>query len=243
MTQILNDAIKAWPAFLTLALVLLPSVITGLTAYPRTKFWLSTLLDFLSVLAHKDSPGTLKPPLTLCKPPPIVGIQLATPQGPANKGFVRWPFWLLLLLLARPAHAQIFSAGASLPMLEVQSDKLHPVVFAPGLGVDAAVGLFQFEALGKGWDALDLSVQLFGNAPGALQAALIVGTLNNLIGIGVAVPLLVTDGSGALQGSFTVYPVLSLSIPIAFGPFSPPTGIDQGARGLVRGGTVYFGAP
>lgn len=152
---------------------------------------------------------------------------------------------LLALIVAGSARAQvtpIFSAGASLPMLEFAADKTHPVQFAPGLGVEGAVGLFQFAALGHSWDALDLSAQAFGNAPGAFQVAALIGTLNNLIAIGAAVPLFASDGSGALQGAFHVYPVLSLNIPIAFGPFSPPTGIETGPNALPRGGTLFLGA-
>jgi hypothetical protein len=156
---------------------------------------------------------------------------------------MKWLALLPLLFSCEPAFAQVLSAGASLPMIEVQSDKLHPVQFAPGLGVEGAVGFFQTEFLGKQWDLLDLSAQLFGDAPGSFQAAALVGTLNNMIAIGVGIPLFSSDGSGAFQGAFHAYPVLSLSIPIALGPYSPPTGVDQGALGLPRGGTLYLGAP
>ena len=144
-----------------------------------------------------------------------------------------------LALLASMATTQVFSAGASLPMIEVQADKLHPLQFAPGLGIEGAVGFFQFEAVGKSWDALDLSVQLFGAAPGTFQVAGLVGTLNNLIAIGVAFPLLASDGSGALQGQGHAYPVLSLSIPISFGQ-APSVPGAPGVEGLQRGGTLFL---
>lgn len=60
-----------------LSLSLIPSIITGLSLSPKTEAgatWLKnawnkvkTVLDFLSILTHKDAPGTLQMPLKLNK--------------------------------------------------------------------------------------------------------------------------------------------------------------------------------
>jgi hypothetical protein len=151
-------------------------------------------------------------------------------------------------LVSVAAQAQVVSSGPSLPMLEF-TGATHPVQFAPGLGYELSLGLLQFGLLGQQWDALDLSVQVFGSAlqspngdpAGSLQVAACVGTLNNLIAVGAAVPLYGGPSGGAFQGAAHVYPVLSLSIPIAWGPYSPPVGVTEGPAGLPRGGTLYFG--
>lgn len=161
-------------------------------------------------------------------------------QTPRAKRLALPALALAVLAVAAPARAQYISAGASLPMLEFQPGQTHPVQFAPGIGAMGAVGFFPIALLGEQWDLLDFSAQVFGSAPGALQVAALVGTLNNILAIGAAVPLYDANGNGAFQGALHVYPVLSLNIPIATGPYSPPTGIEQGALGLRRGGTVYL---
>lgn len=70
MSQYLIDA-KPW---LILAAALLPTLITGLTQYPRVDGFLKGLLnvlDALSIVSHSDSPGTFK--VGLSRPPPVVG--------------------------------------------------------------------------------------------------------------------------------------------------------------------------
>ncbi len=52
----------------------IPSLITALTKYPQAGGVvkaLQTILDLLSALTHKDSPGTLKLPLSVSTPPMI----------------------------------------------------------------------------------------------------------------------------------------------------------------------------
>lgn len=157
----------------------------------------------------------------------------------------------LAALCALTARAQVsVSSGPSLPMLEFTGGT-HPVSFAPGIGYELSFGFAQFAWLTQQWDALDLSVQLFGNAlasqngdpAGSLQVAACVGTLNNVLAIGAAVPLYGGPGGGAFQGSTHVYPVLSINIPVEWAPYSPPVGIQEGPGGLPRGGTLYLGGP
>jgi hypothetical protein len=50
----------------------IPSMITALTPYPKADGFVKVLkvfLNFLSVLTHYDSPGTMKAPLTMSKAP------------------------------------------------------------------------------------------------------------------------------------------------------------------------------
>ena len=164
---------------------------------------------------------------------------------------------LFACFLASSAHAQTFSAGLSVPLLEIQPGNTHPVAFAPGAGVQANLNLFPATVGGMETDLLDISAILFANAPGAMQAALTVGTLGGLICVGVAVPLYAADGSGAFQGQAHAYPVLGGSIPFDLGsaptpgatgaptggPPPPPTTVPPPPAVVVhpRLGTVYFG--
>lgn len=57
---------------LGIAVVVLPALITALARYPRAKGLVAVLqvaCDVLSILTHKDSPGTVKLPLTRSQPP------------------------------------------------------------------------------------------------------------------------------------------------------------------------------
>lgn len=58
-----------WPTILSITLAVLPSLITGASNYPRTASILRILLDALSVVAHRDSPHSLKFPLTRSRAP------------------------------------------------------------------------------------------------------------------------------------------------------------------------------
>ena len=156
-----------------------------------------------------------------------------------------------LLLFSVPAKAQVWSAGLSLPMLEFQGGATHPVEFAPGAGAMVSVGFLQRALFGQQWDLLDVSATAFGTAlstpggttAGQLQLGLEIGTFNNILAIGVATPLYGPDGIGVFQGSFKAFPLLTINLPIALAPYSPPTGIYQGASGLPRGGTLYVLSP
>ena len=234
-----------WPFVLTVLAAMssfVSTLITACTPYPRVETLLHTIVGLLSWVQHWDVGGLSAPGLKLRKP----GEKTPAGGKPISLGAV---LFVASVLSAHSARADVsLSSGPSIPMLEF-TGSAHPVSFAPGLGYELSLGFFQFAAMGQQWDALNLSAQLFGNAldapngdpAGSLQVAACVGTLNNLIAIGVAVPLYGGPGGGAFQGEGHVYPVLSLSIPIAFGPFSPPVGVVEGAAGLPRGGTIYFG--
>jgi hypothetical protein len=94
-------AVAHQEAVTTFLLVLIPSLITGLTPYPKAGGAISFLrlaLNVLSVLSHHDSPGTFKLPLTVSKTPDSVTgrvVDLDPPQG-----FVRLPLLAAVAILA-----------------------------------------------------------------------------------------------------------------------------------------------
>lgn len=70
----MTTIVAHWPAILTVLLIVLPSIATGLSKYPKTKgvgAAIKVLLDRLSVLSHADAAGTFKHPLTRSKKPPV----------------------------------------------------------------------------------------------------------------------------------------------------------------------------
>src|SRR5579859_3972298 len=68
------------------AIATLPSVIVALTPYPQVQTFVVRVLNALSILAHKDSPGTLKLPLTMSRPPEVVGGALPAVRGGKSAG-------------------------------------------------------------------------------------------------------------------------------------------------------------
>lgn len=69
-----------------IAVVVLSSVLTGLTAYPQASGAVSVLrklIALLSLVEHYDGPGSLKLPLLPAQPPPVLGssVKGAPPRG------------------------------------------------------------------------------------------------------------------------------------------------------------------
>jgi hypothetical protein len=278
MNQVHNAiaALFSWIAnhqavLIPLALLVVNDLKNALSTYPKAETVLGILSDLLSWHQNSDSPGTLKLPFTRSTNPrkpdkpstavvgnggAVAGVKLEKPSAeiatpnPSHKA-VRVLITLASVFIAETASAQVLSTGATLPMLEFQSDNTHPVQFAPGAGAMLSLGLLQTGLGGQQWDLLDFSVSLFGTAlatptgapAGQLQFGLEVGTLNNIIAVGAATPLYGPDGIGVFQGSFKVYPLLTLNLPVSLAPYSPPVGIAEGPAGLPRGGTLYLLAP
>jgi hypothetical protein len=220
VTDLINSSIK-WSPFEISALGLLKQ-----------------LLDRASIHTNSDSPGTLKLPFTRSAPPAIVGapVQGSSGQVPIGKiGAIA-----IALLVAGSASAQTFSAGLSVPLLEIQPGNTHPVEFAPGAGAQANLGLFPETIAGEEADMLVFGAALFASAPGALQVAALVGTFNNIVCIGLAVPLYASDGSGVTQGSFHVYPVLGGQIPFDLGSAPEPSVAGAAGGKPRRFGTIYL---
>lgn len=68
----LKWAVDNWQNIAAFLVVVLPALITGLSKFPKADGFAATLrrfLAFLSVVTPKDSPGSLKPPLTPAVPP------------------------------------------------------------------------------------------------------------------------------------------------------------------------------
>ena len=242
----------SWPTWLGIAVAALPSLITALTPYPKVEGFLKQLLQILnlfSILVHKDSPSTLKLPLTFSRPPAGQPVKYGRPSVAAAAVI------FLGIFCSGSAHAQaVISTGPSLSLLEYRTGYVHPVTVAPGLGYQLNIGLFQREIFGESWDLLDFSFDLFGTAisnpqgaqAGDLSVSALICTLNSVFCLGVGTDIAGPNG-GIVSGwtaKNNLFPVLSFSIPIEWSaPTSPPIGIEQGARGLKRGGTVYMGSP
>lgn len=307
LTLALTFEAAHWQAQLALAVTQLPSIIVALTPYPKEQGLAKKVLqvlNLLSFLVHKDSPGTLKFPFLQSPPPGVIGSKLGA--APAPRGYAI-PWLLFVLVLGLPLllvaavwawargvetypemkrrwrrgegsagglraavlvlclgalsglcscaaitssqwGAPIFSSGPSLQLVEVSPSNPHPLQLAAGAGYSVALGEGQVAIGGKQWDLLDVSLQVLGSVispsggpAGALQVAPMLGTMNDMFAIGPILTPYAADGSGFLQGgrpgtSWGIH----LSFPIGLGPYAPPTGIEHGARGLPRGGTLYL---
>lgn len=159
------------------------------------------------------------------------------------------------LLLARPARAEInlgslaVSYGPSIPLIEYAPNNPHPTSVASGAGLMGSVEFTNLSLvlLGKSYNMLALDGFAFGSIAsgpsgasyGQLQLAAAVTTLNSLIGIGWGHGVL--DSSGAVP-SGPGFLVVMLSFNFALAPMSPPVGVEQGAEGLPRGNTLFFGS-
>lgn len=152
---------------------------------------------------------------------------------------IRWAV-TILALLAGSAEAQTFSAGLSVPLLEFQPGQTHPVAFAPGAGVEASVSFFPTTIDGEEADLLAISGIAFASAPGSFQLGLTLGTFNDLLCLGAAVPLYTSTNGGAAQGSFHVYPLLGGNLTFDLG--SPPPELVAGTENpkKKRFGVIYL---
>jgi hypothetical protein len=95
-------ALAHGPAIAAVLLLALPTLITGLSEYPKAAgmvSFLKVVLNLLSVLTHKDSPGTFKLPLTLSQPPASDLTELKP------RGFARLEFLFIVALLSLGAAA------------------------------------------------------------------------------------------------------------------------------------------
>ena len=184
-----------------------------LSAFPGAPKWLKVVAAFLADIFPNPALPSVRAQLRA----PAKSGSTVTLASTLKIGV------LFFALTASVAHAQVFTAGLSVPLLEFQPGNTHPVAFAPGAGLAAGVGFFPAVILGDTAEMLDISADLFANAPGSLQVAVTLGTFNNLICAGVAVPLYSSLGGGAAQGSFNVYPVIGGTVPIDLG--SPPASV------------------
>lgn len=157
-----------------------------------------------------------------------------------------------MLLVSSPARASgiDWSAGPSVPFLEYDFHGAHPVSIAPGAGVQLSITHDSLKRafFGKSWDLVDLQLAGFGSVLsktsgeqfGALSAMVGVSFLSSLVSVGVGKHVLSADQSFTAGGWFLA---LALNFNFALSPQAPPTGIEQGAAGLPRANTLYFGSP
>ena len=121
--------------FAATLIIVLPSIIRGAKDYPRVQNWLSVLLDLLSVLQPKDSPGTFKAPLTRATPPGAI-LDDTGKNGPGAP-----PVKAVLLVLlglglasscchsAQCKKAEQVIVDCTAAALKAQSSALMPKVF------------------------------------------------------------------------------------------------------------------
>lgn len=120
----LQSVLSAWPIWAPILTVVIASLVTRLTPYPKAGGVVTALrvvLDVLSVLTHKDSPGTFQLPVVQRSQPPEGKLELPPPSVP--------PVVALLALLALPRLAH-----ADLPAAEVRAlppAAAEPVVSEP----------------------------------------------------------------------------------------------------------------
>ena len=155
---------------------------------------------------------------------------------------------IVCLTLFRPAPAMAgfdYAVGPTIPLVKLDFDSKVQSSVAPGAGLQLSItnDIFKKEFIGKSWDLLDLDLMAFGTLVnqngsqfGQLAAAAGFATLSSLLFVGAGPNVLGPD-----QGKW--FMVFALSFNFALSPAAPPVGIAQGAPGLVRGNTLYFGAP
>jgi hypothetical protein len=212
---------------------LLSNLFPGVAAFAQADGWLKVaigwalaLLDRLSVLPK------------LPKPAPKALMALALPLLMAGS-----------LFIGGRADAQVMaSSGPTIPLMQVRPGNPHPVSLAPGAGYQLSLTLPQFQRAigGRAWDLLDFNLMAFGSAVssasgetfGALSVAAGLCSLSSLVCLGLGHD--VATAPGMRPGWFGLF---ALSINFAMAPEAPPVGVAQGAHGLTRANTLYFGAP
>lgn len=134
--------LAAWPYLLPLAIVLIASLVTRLTPYPRAAgvvTGLRVLLDVLSFLQHRDSPNTWQWPIFDRSTPPA-GLELPpVPELPRAAGGAAFALALLSAWMAHPmpAHAEPPTAAPAAATERPQLRAPLPVVEAPATAAPA----------------------------------------------------------------------------------------------------------
>ncbi len=123
---------------------------------------------------------------------------------------------------------------------------------AAGAGYQLEHSWFPTSIDGKDFDWLSVGLALFISGSSAQGMPIVDGSIAlevgilNLVQLGFGIDLL-QDFGGTTTGVFVgnvgkqnLFFLLAVHFDIAGGPYSPPVGIEQGAKGLPRGGELDF---
>lgn len=233
---------------LAVALVALNTVLTVVIAkWANAPKWLRVVQGLLADIITNipGVPGS-QTHTAINYQPPVIGQPVKTSAGSTPIGKIT--VIALALFLAGSAHAQVVSSGPSLAFMELRPGYAHPVQIGAGAGYQLSVGFFPTLVLNQEADLLDLGGTIYGSlvsapsgaAAGSLSLALFVGTLNEIVAIGIAEDLIPAAGNIL---STPPYAVLMFNpLRIAFG--SPPSSNAAGAEGVSsvhRFATLYLG--
>lgn len=138
------------PVIAAMLVALLPSVITGLTNFPQAgeaTAVLKIVFSFLSLLTHKDAPGTFKLPLT----PHADPSDAAPAAGPPGNADLRF----LGILTLSAAGVVVFFAACSLWRPTLKADEVDCAEEAVAAAAEKAVPGVAAAVMseGDGWEA------------------------------------------------------------------------------------------
>lgn len=147
-------------------------------------------------------------------------------------------------------NSVLWSVGPTIPFLLYTPGQKHPVSILSGAGMQLSFTLPQLQVafFGRAWDMIDLTLMAFGSLVtrndgqqfGALSAAVALCTMSSMLCIGPFKQIM-DAGQGFLPGKDGWGLLFALSFNFAGSPTAPPMGVAQGAAGLRRGNTLYFG--
>ena len=151
------------------------------------------------------------------------------------------------MLWSSTAGAQVtLDYGPSAGFMLVTSTATSPTTVAPKAGYQVSISEqhLNLAILGRSYDVLSTLLPGAGESSkvfGALALGGMLCSMNGLFCGGMVKDVIDTNG-GLLAMRAGWMPAFSLCINFGLAPAAPPTGVETGARGLVRGNTLWFGA-
>lgn len=219
---------------------------------------LSNVVDFANAMLKVFGKKPMLVPVVDADKTPVPGTEDTDPGRPsALKAllFVAAAAAMLGALAPGEARAQGFlsqldwSVGPSASFFEYEAGKTVDLTAGLGMQVSVTHDYFKREFLGKSWDMLDLDLMAFGPTVdvangqdlGKLTLAGAICTASNLFCLGGGKHIL--DANGNFTGRSGWMMLFAMSVNFGTSPSAPPTGVAQGAAGLTRANTLYFGSP